>query len=233
MDGPAESGRPRAPAPWRESFAARLGIAAEGVPHVVIPLAAAAFAILFGFDWLTIVMLAIAFAIAMFFRDPERTPARSGEVILSAADGRVCDIGEGTPPGLPAGRFRRVSVFMSPLDAHINRAPVGGEVEQVVHTPGAFRAAYHDLASEHNERNLVVIRDAAGRRHPLVQVAGYLARRIVCRVRVGDRVFAGGRIGLIMFGSRLDHFLPIEYRLTVAAGDRVRAGETVIGELMQ
>jgi phosphatidylserine decarboxylase len=231
LDEPAQSGRPHAPAPWLESFAGRIGIAAEGASYVLIPLAAAAIAILFGLDRLTIVLLAIALAIAMFFRDPERSPARTGDVVLSAADGRVCEIGEGAPPGLPDGRYRRVSVFMSPLDAHVNRAPVGGEVEIVSYTPGEFRAAYSDVASEHNERNLVVIRDASNRRHPCVQVAGYLARRIVCRVGAGDRVFAGARIGLIMFGSRLDHFLPMEYRLTVAVGDRVRAGETVIGEL--
>jgi phosphatidylserine decarboxylase len=120
---------------------------------------------------------------------------------------------------------------MSPLDVHVNRAPVGGEVLAVTHTPGEFRAAYRDVASQHNERNLVVIRDAADRRHAFVQVAGYLARRIVCRVHPQDHVFAGARIGLIMFGSRCDHFLPMDYRLTVAIGDRVRAGETVIGEL--
>ncbi len=233
MEGPAQSGRPRASAPWRESFAARIGIAAEGAPHVLVPLAAAAIAVLFSVDWLTILLLAAALAIAMFFRDPERAPARTEGVVLSAADGRVCELGEGALPGLPDGRYRRVSVFMSPLDVHVNRAPVDGEVEIVSHTPGEFRAAYSDVASEHNERNLVVIRDAAKRRHPFVQVAGYLARRIVCRVRAGDRVFAGARIGLIMFGSRLDHFIPMDYRLTVAVGDRVRAGETVIGELMR
>jgi len=224
---------PRAATPLLKGLAARLGIASEGALLVLIPLAAAAFAIALGLDGLTIILLIATLAIAMFFRDPERSPAATEGVVLSAADGRVCDIGEGAPPGLADGNFQRVSVFMSPLDVHVNRAPVGGEVLSVTHTPGEFRAAYSDVASQHNERTLVVIRDAADRRHAFIQVAGYLARRIVCRVRPRDQVYPGARVGLIMFGSRLDHFVPMDYRLTVAVGDRVRAGESVIGELVR
>ena len=233
MDETADIDRLRKPPPWLRRLAERIGIAGEGAILVLIPVAGAAIAIVFGVDWLAIIFLLAALAIALFFRDPERSPAITEGVVLSGADGRVCDLGEGAPPGYPDATFRRVSVFMSPLDVHVNRAPVGGEVLTVTHTPGEFRAAYRDIASEHNERNLVVIRDAADRRHAFVQVAGYLARRIVCRVHPRDRVFAGSRIGLIMFGSRFDHFLPMDYRLTVAVGDRVRAGETVIGELQQ
>ncbi|HTW89929.1 MAG TPA: phosphatidylserine decarboxylase [Candidatus Binataceae bacterium] len=223
----------RQPTRWFDRPARRIGIAGEGAIHVLIPIALAAAAIVFGVDWLAIILLVVALAFALFFRDPERLPAGADGVVLSGADGRVCDLGEGSPPGLPDQTFRRVSVFMSPLDVHVNRAPVGGEVLAVTHTPGEFHAAYSDVASQHNERNLVVIRDAADRRYVFVQVAGYLARRIVCRVRPQDRVFAGDRIGLIMFGSRFDHFLPMDYQLTVAIGDRVRGGETVIGELKQ
>ncbi|MFZ0890772.1 MAG: phosphatidylserine decarboxylase, partial [Candidatus Binataceae bacterium] len=145
----------------------------------------------------------------------------------------VVDVGESGYPGAPEGRFTRVSVFMSPLDVHVNRAPVGGEVLALEHTAGEFRAAFSDHASQHNERNLIVLGDAAGRRHAMVQVAGYLARRIVCRLRPRERVEAGERIGLIMFGSRVDHFVPAEYSIVVRIGDRVRAGESVIGELQQ
>jgi phosphatidylserine decarboxylase len=231
LDDPADIDQSRPPATWLESLAGRIGIAGEGAVRVLIPIVLAAAALLFGLEWLAILFLIVALAFALFFRDPERSPATIEGVVLSGADGRVCDLGEGAPPGLGDEMFRRVSVFMSPLDVHVNRAPVGGEVLTVTHTPGEFRAAYSDAASEHNERNLVVIRDAADRRHAFVQVAGYLARRIVCRVQPRDRVFAGTRIGLIMFGSRLDHFLPMDYRLTVTVGERVRAGETVIGEL--
>jgi phosphatidylserine decarboxylase len=103
----------------------------------------------------------------------------------------------------------------------------------VEHTPGEFHAAYRDDASAHNERNLLIFRDAVGRRHGIMQIAGYLARRIVCRVHPHDKIEMGQRIGLIMFGSRVDHFIPPDYRVSVAVGERVLAGETVIGELAQ
>ncbi len=188
---------------------------------------------LLGLQWLALPLLILTMAVAAFFRDPERLPPRISGIVLSGADGRVTDTGETTLPGSSQDRFRRVSVFMSPLNVHVNRASVGGEVTAVEHTAGEFRAAYSDHASEHNERNLVVFQDLEGRRHPMVQVAGYLARRIVCRVRSHDRIEAGQRIGLIMFGSRVDHYLPLEYRITVKIGDRVRAGETIIGELVR
>ncbi len=214
-------------------IAAILGIAAEGAPIALGAFAGGILLVLAGVPWLGLAMLIAAFALAAFFRDPDRiAPAGSG-MVLSGADGKVTDIGEGTPSGLPQGRFRRVSVFMSPLDVHVNRAPVGGEVVALAHTRGEFRAAFRDYASEHNERNLIVVEGADGRRHAIVQVAGYLARRIVCRLRPHDKIEAGQRIGLIMFGSRVDHFMPLEYRVVVRTGQRVRGGESVIGELAQ
>jgi len=116
---------------------------------------------------------------------------------------------------------------------HVNRAPVGGEVTAIKHTRGEFRAAFRDYASERNERNLIVFADKRGRQHAMVQIAGYLARRIVCRVHTLQPVMIGQRVGIIMFGSRVDHFLPLEYRATVRVGDHVKAGESVIGELAQ
>lgn len=212
-------------------IAATLGIAAEGAPIALGTFAVGALLVLTRIHWLGLTMLIVAVVMGAFFRDPNRTaPARSG-IVLSGADGKVTDVGEGTPSGLTGGRFHRVSVFMSPLDVHVNRAPVGGEVLQLEHTPGEFSAAFRDFASEHNERNLVVIDDSAGRRHAVVQVAGYLARRIVCRLRLHDKIEVGQRIGLIMFGSRVDHFMPLDYRVTVRPGERVRGGESVIGEL--
>lgn len=180
-----------------------------------------------------IIVLVVAFALAMFFRDPERFPERTENVVLAGADGRVTDVSQCVPPG---GSDRevvchRVSVFMSLFNAHVNRALVGGEVLTVEHSPGEFRAAFRDQASEHNERNLIVFADPAGRRHAMVQVAGYLARRIVSRVAAGDKITAGERVGLIMFGSRVDHFFPLDYRVRVAVGQHVRAAVTVIGEL--
>ena len=166
-----------------------------------------------------------------FFRDPERAQKNHEGAVISGADGKVTDIGEGClPGGSHEERYRRVSVFMSPFDVHVNRAPISGEVISVEHTAGKFRPAFRDEASEHNERNLIVLSDAAGRRHAMVQVAGYLARRIVCRLRPADLIERGERVGMIMFGSRVDHFMPLDYRIAVEIGDRVRAGESIIGE---
>jgi len=152
---------------------------------------------------------------------------------MSGADGKVTEVSEGRlPGGHSEDLFHRVAVFMSPLEVHVNRAPVAGRIVEVTHTAGSFRAAYHDDASEHNERNLIVLEDSAGRRHAMMQVAGYLARRIVCRLQPHDQVARGQRIGMIMFGSRVDHFLPADYRVKVAPGEHVRAGESIIGELI-
>jgi len=216
------------------TLAGKLGIADEGMRFVMLLLIPAIAFMVIGVQILAIIAMLAVVAVALFFRDPERTTPSIAGTVVSGADGKVCDVGEGTPPGLAGdGLFRRVSVFMSPLDVHVNRAPVAGEVISVAHTPGQFRAAYSDHASEHNERNLMLISDSDGRRHAMVQVAGYLARRIVCRIRPHDRIVAGQRIGLIMFGSRVDHFIPLDYRVTVNVGQRVRAGETIIGELVR
>lgn len=180
---------------------------------------------------LGIFVILFGVAIGAFFRDPERYPERNDGVVISGADGKVTDVSECTLPEEGETGYHRVSVFMSPLNVHVNRALVGGEVMTVEHTPGEFRAAFRDDANQHNERNLLVFRDGAGRRYGMMQVAGYLARRIVCRVRAQDKIQPGQRIGLIMFGSRVDHFIPPDYRVTVALGEHVRAGETVIGEL--
>ncbi len=182
--------------------------------------------------WIAAFVLVLAVAIGAFFRDPHRTSFSAASAILSAADGKVTDVRECPLPGDPEGdRFRRVSVFMSPLNVHVNRAPVAGLVEAVAHTPGEFRAAFRDDANEHNERNLITFADGAGHRFAIMQIAGYLARRIVCHVRPHDTVTRGQRLGLIMFGSRVDHFIPLAYRVTVQTGDRVSAGVSVIGDL--
>lgn len=212
-----------------------IGIAAEGVTMSAPVLAAGLLALALGWHWTGAVVILFGLAVAIFFRDPERSPASSSErFVLSGADGTVSDVAEMPLPDDAAGqRYHRVSVFMSPLNVHVNRAPVGGEIMSVRHTPGAFHAAFRDYASEHNERNLIVLSDSRGRQHAIVQIAGYLARRIVCRLSPHDTVRCGERIGLIMFGSRVDHFIPANYRVVVEIGARVRAGESIIGELTQ
>jgi phosphatidylserine decarboxylase len=212
-----------------------IGIAAEGVKMASVVLAAGALALALGWYGAGVVVILCGLAIAAFFRDPERSPVPACErLVLSGADGTVSDVAEmPLPDGAAGERYHRVSVFMSPLNVHVNRAPVGGEIISVRHTPGAFHAAFRDHASEHNERNLIVLSDVRGRQHAMVQIAGYLARRIVCRLHPHDTVSCGERIGLIMFGSRVDHFIPPDYRVVVKIGDKVRAGESTIGELLQ
>ena len=208
-----------------------IGIAGEGVAMSLgVAVAGLVFAIL-GIRPLAALLIAAAVAIAMFFRDPERFPTRTDGVVVSGADGKVTDIGEAEMPGAPGVRFCRVAVFMSPLNVHVNRAPVGGEVIRLEHTPGEFRAAFRDDASEHNERTLMVLADGAGRTFGMMLIAGYIARRIVCRPRIHDRIEPAQRVGLIMFGSRVDHYFPPEFRITVAIGDRVRAGESILAEI--
>jgi phosphatidylserine decarboxylase len=162
-----------------------------------------------------------------FFRDPERTPPVDEHSVVSPADGRIVAIAPDRALDAPA---TRVSIFMSPLDVHVNRNPVTGVVQQVRHTAGKFRAAFADKASLDNERNALVI-EGGGRRFLMVQIAGALARRIVCHVGPGDRVQRGARFGMIMFGSRVDLYLPPGVEPVVRKGDRVRAGTSVIAEI--
>jgi len=199
------------------------------LPAVALGLGLAAI----GFRAIAIIPIAIGAALAAFFRDPQRRAIARADAVVSGADGRICSIGVAPIPGTgEAALYTRISVFMSPLDVHINRASVAGDVTALAHAKGEFRAAFHDAAGDHNERNLIRIKDDRGHDHALIQVAGYLARRIVCYLRPHQRLERGQRIGLIMFGSRVDHFLPPPYRAAVQVGDRVRAGETIIGELL-
>ena len=169
-----------------------------------------------------------------FFRDPERmTPRRPG-VIVSPADGVVSLIEKAVPPaelGLADAPLTRVSVFMSVFNCHVNRAPAAGRITRVAYRPGKFFNASLDKASADNERNGIVIEMADGRRLPVVQIAGLVARRIVSFVAEGQRVERGARFGLIRFGSRLDVYLPDGVTPLVRVGQTMVAGETVIAEL--
>ena len=170
---------------------------------------------------------------AYFFRDPPRvTPVREG-LVVSPADGRVNLVVNAVPPrelDLGERPLPRISVFMSVFDCHVNRAPVAGRVERVVYRPGAFLNADLDKASEDNERNAVVIATAGGR-VGVVQIAGLVARRILCFVSQGEPIGIGDRFGMIRFGSRLDIYLPEGTRPLVAEGQTAIAGETVIADL--
>jgi phosphatidylserine decarboxylase len=230
--GETDSGRPAASAVLAR-IAGAIGIATEGAMRSLGLALVGIVLIALGLKSVGAILIIVAIPIALFFRDPDRYPARTENVVISGADGKITDISNVSFPGSTGRLYHRVSVFMSPLNVHVNRAPVGGEVVMVEHTAGEFRAAFRDDASEHNERNLIAMTDASGRMFGMLQVAGYLARRIVCRLRARDRIQPGQRIGLIMFGSRVDHFFPSDYRVTVSMGQRVRAGESIIGAIEQ
>ena len=232
MAGETDSGRP-APGAILARVARAIGLATEGATMALGLVVLGIILIAVGLTSIGAIVEIIAIPIALFFRDPERFPPRTENVVISGADGKVTDIAEVSFPGSTGRPYHRVSVFMSPLNVHVNRAPVGGEVMMVEHTAGEFRAAFRDEASQHNERNLIAMTDASGRMFGMMQVAGYLARRIVCRVRAHDRIQPAQRIGLIMFGSRVDHFFPSEYRVMVTLRQRVRAGESIIGAIEQ
>ncbi len=170
---------------------------------------------------------------ALFFRDPVRvTPVREG-IVVAPADGRISGIINAAPPpelGLPDRPLPRVSIFMSVFNCHVNRSPVTGRIEEIAYHPGAFVSADLDKASEENERNSFRIATPTAR-IAVVQIAGLVARRIVCFVHKGETVGAGERIGMIRFGSRVDVYLPEGVRPLVAEGQSAIAGETIIADL--
>jgi phosphatidylserine decarboxylase len=165
----------------------------------------------------------------LFFRNPDRTPPSGTGIVVSPADGRIVYAGESPPGRYATEAGKRVSIFMSPFDVHVNRAPVTGRVASVRYRKGTFHVASVEKASLMNEQNGVAIVTPGGRTVTYVQIAGMLARRIVCDLREGDAVRQGQRVGMIRFGSRVDLYLPAEVRLSVASGDHVRAGETAVG----
>ena len=208
----------------------RLPIAPEGRVFVAVPLALGILVLATAggevFAWAGRALLAGAGFCAFFFRDPERRPPGDAAALLAPADGRVTEAGP-ADDGEPG--TQRVSIFLSIFDVHINRAPAAGEIQAVRYRQGAFRAAFRKDAAERNERNELEMTTERGTVR-IRQIAGVVARRIVCRVRAGDRLAAGERFGLIRFGSRTDLLLPAGVTLSVRPGDRVRGGLTVIGK---
>lgn len=197
----------------------------------------AAIAVLLSFIWTPLFWLGAGVTVwcYYFFRDPVRVIPQQGGLVLSPADGIISLIENVIPPPeleLGAEPLARVSVFMNVFNCHVNRAPIAGSVTQIAYHHGKFLNASLDKASEHNERNGVTIETSDGVRIGVVQIAGLIARRIVCFVREGDRLEAGHRFGLIRFGSRLDVYLPNGVTPLVAVGQTAVAGETVLADLM-
>ncbi|MBU3705182.1 MAG: phosphatidylserine decarboxylase [Mycobacterium sp.] len=203
-----------------------------GIPFIAAGLALAALGR--RHPWLRRAGVAAAGANAAFFRHPPRTPPSRPGLVVSPADGLVCLVDTAPLPaelGRTAEPVLRISVFLSLLDAHVQRIPVGGEVLAVEHRPGRFHSADLAAASEDNERNSVLIRTPEGHEVAVVQIAGLIARRIVCDVRAGETVGIGQTYGLIRYGSRLDTYLPTGSEVLIEPGQRALAGETVLARL--
>jgi len=191
----------------------------------VPPLAAGIAALAIGWVPVGLFLLALAVFLLSFFRDPERTPEGGDETIVSPADGTVLSVGPAAEA--PPGATRRITIFMSVFNCHVNRAPASGRIAGYAYSPGKKMAAFAEKASLENEQNRIGL-DAGRGTITFKQIAGALARRIVFYPRVGDSVRRGQRVGLIKFGSRVDVFVPDAAEILVARGAKTRAGRTAI-----
>lgn len=206
-------------------------IVKEGLPFVAAAGVPAVAAGVLGWPGLAAAFGAVALFTAWFFRNPKRSSPTSDRAVVAPGDGKIVEICEEPEPRFLKDQSVRVSIFLNIFDVHVNRIPCGGLVEQVAYQPGRFLVASRPEATLQNEQNALLIRAAQGAQVLCVQIAGLIARRIVCWVAPGDRVACGERFGLIRFGSRMDVFLPVGTKLAVKVGDHVKGGETLLGEL--
>lgn len=204
-------------------------IAKEGALYILYGLTAT---IVGGVIWGIVAALPLSVLtlyICAFFRNPHR-PFLEGEgLIISPADGKVVEVSECEEPRYLKGRGKKVSIFMSPLNCHINRAPVEGEVLACYYKKGSYKAAFRKKAIEHNEHHAILMKDLKGDPWLVIQIAGFLARRIVSYVQGGETLGRGERFGLIQFGSRVDLYCPLHCQLFVKPGHKVKAGKTILG----
>jgi phosphatidylserine decarboxylase len=216
--------------------------APEGYPLIavagVIGMVMAGLGLLWAGPFVRILLVVLAVLVVgftlYFFRDPRRTPPEgASHLVLAPADGKVVEVVEEHDPLYLKGPARRVSIFLSPLNVHVNRAPADGVIEYEEYVPGDYLVAWHPKASVLNERSQLGLRHPGGTRILFKQIAGAVARRIVYHLSVGDTVQAGERFGIVKFGSRMDVLVPPSVRFDVQEGDVVRAGETVLARLPQ
>jgi phosphatidylserine decarboxylase len=205
-----------------------LKLARESIPFIVIPAVLGVLSLVFGFWYLTIIFALVVAFMAYFFRDPRRVPPQDPNVVVAPADGRVTRIKTLVSDNGESSTF--VSIFLSPFDVHINRSPIAGKVVDISYSPGKFLMATNEKASLVNEQNALVIK---GERVTVVckQIAGILARRVVCWTTKGDNLALGERFGMIKFSSRTDLILPANVNVTITEGSRVTGGVTVIGRI--
>ncbi|MFC1858615.1 phosphatidylserine decarboxylase family protein [Thermodesulfobacteriota bacterium] len=206
-------------------------VAKAGYPIIFAAAFATAVFALLGFAVLALAGLLATFFVCYFFRDPDRVIPNGDSAVVAPADGKVISVK--TLNGSPffEGTCEKISIFMSVFNVHVNRTPHEGRITKINYHPGKFFSANLDKASMHNEHNAVFMETETGKKMCMVQIAGLIARRIICQVGEGDRLYRGQRFGLICFGSRVDVYLPSGTDLKVMAGDKLKAGNSVIGYL--
>jgi len=216
----------RADAPSHTAFP----VASAGYPFIFASVFATVVFALLELTALALVGLAASFFICYFFRDPDRVVPNFKGAVISPADGKIIFAGPVNNSRFYEGSCIKISIFMSIFNVHVNRIPHEGQVKTVNYYPGKFFSANLDKASSENEHNAVTLETEEGKKICTVQIAGLIARRIICKVQAGDRVARGQRFGLICFGSRLDVYLPPDTNLKVTVGERVKAGTSVLGD---
>jgi phosphatidylserine decarboxylase len=204
-------------------------VAREGYPFILGSAFATAIVAILGLYVLALFFLGVTFFVSFFFRDPERVIPEDEKAVVSPADGKVVEVNVVQESDFAAEKMLKISIFMSIFNVHVNRIPDNGRVTDVSYYPGKFLSANLDKASRDNERNAVSLEIGRGRKLIVVQVAGLIARRIICKIRRGDRLSRGERFGMICFGSRLDVYLPPDTAPAVSVGDKVLAGTSVLG----
>ena len=180
--------------------------------------------------WPAIIGIVSTLSICFFFRDPDRIIPNGAGIVVSPADGKIIDISKTDNQRFYEGPCIKISIFMSVFNVHVNRVPCKGEIKSIRYIPGKFVSANLDKASIENEHNAVFLETEDGRQICFVQIAGLIARRIICKVQKGDILLRGQRFGLICFGSRLDVYLPADFQPEVSVGDKVQAGASILGK---
>ena len=205
-------------------------VARAGYPFIFVAAFSTAILALLGLTTLTLIGLVITFCICGFFRDPDRVIPAEKDLVVSPADGKIIAVGVVKNSPFFNGECMKISIFMSVFNVHVNRVPYNGRVKEIDYYPGKFFSANLDKASQQNEPNAVSIEMENGYPLCVVQIAGLIARRIICHIKPEDQVRRGQRFGIICFGSRLDVYLPTDIKLKSAVGDKVKAGTSILGQ---
>lgn len=206
-------------------------IARPGYPFIMAGAFVTAVLALLELTFPALLGLVVTFFIAYFFRDPDRVVPKAADMVVAPADGKVIAVETLDQTPYEQGACQKISIFMSVFNVHVNRMPYSGEVKKIIYHPGKFVAAYRDKASEDNERNALLIETDSGKRITAVQIAGLIARRIICHAQEGDALQRGQRYGMICFGSRVDVYLPPEATISVSVGEMVKAGTSELARL--